>query len=74
MYVQKNHQTKENKKENENFWKLRGQLDQAVRDLPAFLEELKKVRMGDEMIEKLVRDFKDEMRPFTTIIPNLKPN
>ena len=48
-------------KEKENFLHLREQLNQAVRDLPAFLEELKKVRMGDDMIEKLVRDFKDEM-------------
>ena len=47
-------------KEKDNFRDLREQLDQAVRDLPAFQEELKKVRMGDEMIEKMVREYKDE--------------
>ena len=46
-------------KEKENFLDLRGKLEQAVRDLPAFLEELKKVRMGDEKIEQKVREYKD---------------
>ena len=45
--------------EKANFLDLRGKLEQAVRDLPAFLEELKKVRMGDEMIEQKVREYKD---------------
>ena len=47
-------------KEKENFRELTENLNQAVKDLPAFQEELKKVRMGDEKVEKMVREYKDE--------------
>ena len=47
--------------EKENFQDLREQLDQGVRDLPAFQEELKKVRMGDEKIEQMVSEYKEEI-------------
>ena len=48
-------------KEKENFQDFREQLDEGVRDLPAFQEELKKVRMGDEKIEQMVSEYKEEI-------------
>ena len=38
---------------------FRGQLNQAVADLPAFREELNEARLGNDTIIKLMSDFKD---------------
>ena len=43
-----------------NYEQFRDTLDQALAELPQLKEELKKARMGDEKIIKLVTDYKDD--------------